>query len=123
MSGLLATIQQGHQRVSALVSQLSFGQHGCLEREPNGNSWLRIRVYTEGVKSEAALEFLRSVECDYAQGYYVSKPIPAVDMTGMLHDWERGVARRPRAAAQRWEFDRCTNPVGATSICSTSIKN
>ncbi len=52
----------------------------------------RIRVYFEGVESEAALEFLRSVECDYAQCYYVSKPIPAVDMTGMLHDWERGVA-------------------------------
>ena len=60
-----------------------------------------MRVCAEGVESEAALEFLRSVECDYAQGYYVSKPIPAVDMTGMLHDWERGGAwcdgrRRPR---------------------------
>ena len=51
----------------------------------------RIRVYIEGVECEAALEFLRSVECDYAQGYYVGKPIPAADMTGMLHDWERGV--------------------------------
>ena len=51
-----------------------------------------MRVYAEGVESEAALEFLRSVECDYAQSYYVSKPIPAVDLTGMLHDCERGVA-------------------------------
>ena len=46
-------------------------------REPNGKSRLGLRVCAEAVESEAALEFLRSVECDYAQGYNVSKPIPA----------------------------------------------
>lgn len=48
-----------------------------MEREPIGKSLLGMRVCAEGVQSETALEFLRSVECDYAQGYYVRKPIPA----------------------------------------------
>ncbi len=57
-----------------------------MEREPNGNSLLGIRVCAEGVESEAALEFLRSVECDDAQGYYVSKPAPAVDLSGIFDE-------------------------------------
>ena len=38
---------------------------------------LRLRVLAEGVETQAQLEFLRSRDCDYYQGYYFSPPVPA----------------------------------------------
>lgn len=37
---------------------------------------LGIRVVAEGVEDRACLDFLRSVGCDYAQGWLVGKPMP-----------------------------------------------
>jgi len=45
---------------------------------------LRLRVVAEGVETAEQFAFLRSHECDEAQGYYFSRPIPAEDMTRML---------------------------------------
>lgn len=39
---------------------------------------LSISVVCEGVETENQLAFLRSVGCDYAQGYYFAKPMPLV---------------------------------------------
>lgn len=38
-----------------------------------------IKVVCEGVEEEGHVEFLRNISCDYAQGYYFSKPIPSKD--------------------------------------------
>lgn len=38
---------------------------------------LRYQVVVEGVENEAQLAFLRSCGCEYAQGYYFERPIPA----------------------------------------------
>jgi EAL domain-containing protein (putative c-di-GMP-specific phosphodiesterase class I) len=38
---------------------------------------LGLEVCTEGVETEAALEFLGSVRCDLAQGYHLGRPMPA----------------------------------------------
>lgn len=35
-----------------------------------------LKVVSEGVESEAALVKLRELRCDYAQGNYISKPVP-----------------------------------------------
>lgn len=52
---------------------------------------LSIRVVAEGVEDEPCLDFLRSVGCDYAQGYLVGKPMPAADLFGLVQG-ERKVA-------------------------------
>lgn len=37
---------------------------------------LSVEAVCEGVETEKQLEFLKSVDCDYAQGYYLAHPMP-----------------------------------------------
>ena len=38
---------------------------------------LRLKLTAEGVEDPAALDHLRALGCDYAQGYHISRPLPA----------------------------------------------
>ena len=38
---------------------------------------LHVKTVAEGVESKSHLDFLKSIGCDFAQGYFISKPIPA----------------------------------------------
>lgn len=46
---------------------------------------LGLRVVAEGVENELVLKMLRSLNCDYAQGYHLTRPLPPED----LMDWIR----------------------------------
>jgi EAL domain-containing protein (putative c-di-GMP-specific phosphodiesterase class I) len=46
---------------------------------------LGMRVVAEGVEDQAALETLRELDCDLAQGYFVSRPLPAKAFAAWLH--------------------------------------
>jgi EAL domain-containing protein (putative c-di-GMP-specific phosphodiesterase class I) len=52
---------------------------------------LNLRVIAEGVESQAELDFLQSHQCDEGQGFYFSRPVPALDFLGLL---QHGI-RRP----------------------------
>ena len=43
---------------------------------------LGLKVVAEGVETEEVWNKLSSLGCDMAQGYYLSKPVPAEDITG-----------------------------------------
>ena len=45
---------------------------------------LNLRVVAEGVEDEEQLVFLKQNDCDYVQGFYYSRPLPAEDFTKML---------------------------------------
>lgn len=45
---------------------------------------LGLRVVAEGVETEGQLLFLRSHRCDELQGYYFSRPVPAIEFEAML---------------------------------------
>lgn len=45
---------------------------------------LNLEVVCEGVETVEQVEFLRSIDCDFAQGYYYAKPIPQQEFDEML---------------------------------------
>jgi len=49
---------------------------------------LNLTTLAEGVENEEQLEILRDYGCDYIQGYYYSKPMPAAEMTEYLRSLE-----------------------------------
>jgi diguanylate cyclase (GGDEF)-like protein len=59
---------------------------------------LGLRVVAEGVEDAATLELLADLGCDMAQGYHLSRPVPADDFTAWVaaSPWS---PLRPRAAA------------------------
>jgi predicted signal transduction protein with EAL and GGDEF domain len=51
---------------------------------------LGLKVVAEGVETESVLNMLKTLNCDYAQGYFLSRPIPADELTEWL--FARGFA-------------------------------
>src|SRR5207245_1229659 len=47
-----------------------------------------LKVVAEGVEDEAAIRALSGLGCDDAQGYHISRPLPAGDFTGWLDQRE-----------------------------------
>ena len=45
---------------------------------------LGLKVVAEGVETAQHMDFLRAQNCDLVQGFFISRPIPAEDMTAML---------------------------------------
>jgi len=56
---------------------------------------LNFTVVAEGVENQSQLQFLESASCDQAQGFYLSKPLPASQLAHLLHQSVEGdVAQR-----------------------------
>ncbi len=63
---------------------------------------LGLEVIAEGTESEQTYEQLRRWGCDAAQGYFISKPVPAKEFTA----WVQGSAWKGRATGAEPEFVR-----------------
>ena len=61
---------------------------------------LKLKVVAEGVETEDQAQALRDLECDQAQGFLYSKPIPADELARMLPELARSpAAERPSELA------------------------
>ncbi|WP_374328658.1 EAL domain-containing protein [Azonexus sp.] len=49
---------------------------------------LGLEVVAEGVEENGQARYLRSLRCDVMQGYLISRPLPAEEMTRFLQDYE-----------------------------------
>src|SRR6266550_6243078 len=50
---------------------------------------LGLKVVAEGVETPEAWEQLAAMGCDIAQGYLISRPLPAEDLTRWLANWRQ----------------------------------
>ena len=57
---------------------------------------LGLQVVAEGVETAAAWTHLKALGCDFAQGYYLSKPVPAAEIDALVR---ASGEDSPRAAA------------------------
>ena len=48
---------------------------------------LGMRVVAEGVEDDAQLAQLQQIGCDYVQGYFFSKPLPADQFEAFVNAW------------------------------------
>lgn len=48
---------------------------------------LEIDVVAEGIETQAQLNLLRSLSCEYGQGYFFSKPLPPTDVPNWMQQW------------------------------------
>lgn len=60
---------------------------------------MRLSVVAEGVETKEQLDRVTETGCDYAQGYYFAKPMPAQDLEALLKD---------RKAEERQKEDECS---------------
>jgi diguanylate cyclase (GGDEF)-like protein/PAS domain S-box-containing protein len=49
---------------------------------------LNLRVIAEGVETPDQLEFLKAHQCEEAQGYYFSRPVPPQQLVKLLESWD-----------------------------------
>jgi len=53
---------------------------------------LGMEVVAEGVEDHEDWAFLRQTGCDFAQGYFIAKPMPADDLTKWMISWRKRVS-------------------------------
>lgn len=66
------------------ISSDSTKQRNIIQKLVELNKTLSIRTVAEGVETREQLEFLRSIGCDIAQGFYFSKPVPKAQFEELL---------------------------------------
>jgi EAL domain-containing protein (putative c-di-GMP-specific phosphodiesterase class I) len=54
------------------------------------------KVVAEGIEDEGAFLALRDLGCDTGQGFWLSRPLPSVDLTGLLDHWRAPGPQRLR---------------------------
>ncbi len=61
---------------------------------------LNLRIIAEGVETVEELDFLKLHQCEEAQGYYFSRPVPPAKFAELLSDCPPGSVKFPRAIPQ-----------------------
>lgn len=50
--------------------------------------WMNLYVVAEGVETKEQIDLLKSLDCNYAQGYYFARPMPDKDFESELQELE-----------------------------------
>jgi EAL domain-containing protein (putative c-di-GMP-specific phosphodiesterase class I) len=62
---------------------------------------LGLKICAEGVETEELFQELRNLQCDDAQGYFISKPVAADSIVPFFSKWEADLAAKGNAPAAR----------------------
>ncbi len=76
----------------SFVSRMAVDEEslGIVETIMTLASKLKMTVVAEGIETEEQNEQLKKFGCEYGQGFFFSKPVPASDAEGLIRiHWER----------------------------------
>ncbi|HEY3060642.1 MAG TPA: EAL domain-containing protein [Chloroflexota bacterium] len=79
----------------SFVSHMAFDENdAAIVRSTIGLAHdLGLKVVAEGVEDKAAWDLLNALGCDVAQGYFVSRPIPAPELADWVNAWNPRISR------------------------------
>ena len=66
---------------------------------------LGLKVIAEGVENREIWDRLLALGCDEAQGYYMSRPLPAPEITKWLYDSPWGLTKTSRLTRSNKELE------------------
>ncbi len=67
--------------------------------------WMQMPVIVEGVETKAQADFLRTIGCNYIQGYYFSKPVPIEEFEKLLDNQGKPLKAKKQEVAN-WPSDK-----------------
>ncbi|HSH72617.1 MAG TPA: EAL domain-containing protein [Methylophilaceae bacterium] len=62
---------------------------------------LGLKVVAEGIENEKVWDLLKEMGCDYGQGYFMSKPMPAQDFLVWMSRWDDSGTQQVKSIAKR----------------------
>ncbi|MDT8385837.1 MAG: EAL domain-containing response regulator [Gammaproteobacteria bacterium] len=65
---------------------------------------LSMKTVAEGVEDQLDWDFLLNTGCDFAQGYFIAKPMPAEELAAWIPAWE---SQHQTLVKKMWLFPRC----------------
>jgi len=67
---------------------------------------LGMKTVAEGVEDRTDWDFVRSTGCDFAQGYFIAKPMPPEEISGWIAVWEANVENVIGSIRSSWTMDK-----------------
>ncbi|HEX2089443.1 MAG TPA: EAL domain-containing protein [Actinomycetota bacterium] len=77
---------------------------------------LGLQVVAEGVESEEIWYHLADLDCDYIQGYYLSRPLPADELSVWLKKFDRGEIKIPMPSSNGRGADASASSSDQSSV-------
>lgn len=82
--------------------------------------WLNLPVIAEGVEHEHQADFLRSIGCDYMQGYLYSRPIPHNEYLNLLRESDKSHTRTQMELIDRFDAHNFWDPKSQETLIFNS---
>lgn len=61
---------------------------GIVEASLSMARHLHMKTVAEGIEDQADWDFVKSMGCDYAQGYFIARPMPPEELEQWMSEWE-----------------------------------
>jgi diguanylate cyclase (GGDEF)-like protein len=83
---------------------------------------LGLRVVAEGVEDSKTWQKLKALGCDAVQGYYISRPIVADELTSWLLRQPKAIPNRQTSAERPWHSGRRGVPIQEPDLTDTKLQ-
>lgn len=83
--------------------------------------WMNLPVIAEGVETREQADFLRSVGCNYIQGYLYSKPLPAREFLKLISGPGAGVSTKYSEVTESIDMSKLWDPDSMETLLFSSV--